>query len=110
MESPSAARLTPRGDSSLFATVDDRLEHRSTTFWGNLIMSRKTLLALTVSGLIGIVMQATADEIRVRDLPIPDGAADVSYMKRRGDIRFHVPSDFKTAGDFYAKKLAEQKW
>jgi len=48
--------------------------------------------------------------MRVRDIPIPDGATDVSYMKRRGDIRFQVTSDFNTAGDFYAKKLAEQKW
>lgn len=73
-------------------------------------MSRKTLLFVAVLGLIGIVMSARADDVRVRDLPIPEGATDVSYMKRRGDIRFQVPSDFKTAGNFYAKKLAEQKW
>src|SRR6476661_5107371 len=73
-------------------------------------MTRETLLVVTTLVLIGIVMPAHADEMRVRDLPIPDGATDVSYMKRRGDIRFQVPSDFKTAGNFYAKKLAEQKW
>ena len=48
--------------------------------------------------------------LRVRDIPVPEGATDVSYMKRRGDVRFQVASDFKTAGNFYAKKLAEQKW
>jgi hypothetical protein len=73
-------------------------------------MSRKALLSATVLGLLGIMMPARADDMRVRDLPIPDGATDVSYMKRRGDIRFQVSSDFKTAGNFYAKKLAEQKW
>lgn len=73
-------------------------------------MPRKTLIFVTVLGLIGIMAPAQADDMRVRDLPIPDGATDVSYMKRRGDIRFQVSSDFKTAGNFYAKKLAEQKW
>jgi hypothetical protein len=73
-------------------------------------MSRKSLLFVMVWGLIGIVVSAQADDLRVRDIPIPDGATDVSTMKRRGDIRFQMPSDFKTAGNFYAKKLAEQKW
>ena len=73
-------------------------------------MSRIALPFTTILVLIGIVMQTQADELRVRDIPIPEAATDVSYMKRRGDIRFHVPSDFKTAGDFYAKKLAEQDW
>lgn len=73
-------------------------------------MSRKTLLLLTILGLTAITPSADADDMRVRALPIPEGATDVSYMKRRGDIRFQVPSDFKTAGNFYAKKLAEEKW
>lgn len=73
-------------------------------------MSRKTLLFVTVLALTGITTPARADDMRVRDIPLPDGATDVSYMKRRGDIRFQVSSDFKTAGNFYAKKLAEQKW
>lgn len=46
----------------------------------------------------------------VRDLPIPDGATDITSMKRRGDIRFQVTSDFKATGNFYAKKLGEQRW
>src|SRR6266481_4131012 len=73
-------------------------------------MPRKMLLFVTVVGLITINRQAQANEMRVRDIPLPEGATDVSYMKRRGDIRFQVTSDFKTAGNFYAKKLAEQKW
>ncbi len=73
-------------------------------------MSRIILLVLTVLVLIGSVLPAQAEELRVRDIPVPEGATDVSYMKRRGDIRFQVPSDFKTAGNFYTKKLAEQKW
>jgi hypothetical protein len=73
-------------------------------------MPRKALFFVTVLGLMGIGMPARADDMRVRDLPLPDGATDVSYMKRRGDIRFQVSSDFKTAGNFYAKKLADQKW
>ena len=73
-------------------------------------MSRTAVLFVAVLGLIGIMMPAQADDMRVRDIPIPDGATDISYMKRRGDVRFQVPSDFKTAGNFYAKKLAEEKW
>jgi hypothetical protein len=73
-------------------------------------MPRKILLFVTILSLIGIMKQVQADEMRVRDIPIPDGATDVSYMKRRGDVRFQVSSDFKTAGNFYAKNLAEQKW
>src|SRR5262245_3451595 len=73
-------------------------------------MSRNRLLVATVVALCGITLPARADEMRVKDIPIPEGATDVSYMKRRGDIRFHVTSDFKTAGTFYTNKLAEQKW
>lgn len=73
-------------------------------------MTRQILLFVAVLGLIGSVTEGRAGEMRVREIPIPDGATDVSYMKRRGDIRFHVTSDFKTAGNFYAKKLAEAKW
>lgn len=73
-------------------------------------MSRTTLHLVTAVVLIGIAMPALAVEMRVRDLPVPEGATDVSYMKRRGDVRFQVPLDFKTAGNFYAKKLIEQKW
>lgn len=73
-------------------------------------MCRKLLFSVTVAGLMGIILPAQAADMSVRDIPIPEGATDVSYMKRRGDIRFQVTSDFKTAGNFYAKKLAEQKW
>ena len=73
-------------------------------------MVRNALLFVVVWGLFGSMLPARADDLRVKDIPIPEGATDVSVMKRRGDIRFQVKSDFKTAGDFYAKKLVEQKW
>ncbi|MBM3204130.1 hypothetical protein FJZ55_09540, partial [Candidatus Woesearchaeota archaeon] len=73
-------------------------------------MSRKTCSLVAALGLIGFAILAHAEEMRVRDIPIPDEATDVSTMKRRGDIRFRVKSDFKTAGNFYTKKLTEQKW
>lgn len=53
---------------------------------------------------------ARSGETLVRDIPIPDGATDITYMKRRGDVRFQVTSDFKTLGNFYAKQLGEQRW
>ena len=52
----------------------------------------------------------SADELRVKGLPIPEGATDISSMKERGDVRFNVTSDFKTIGSFYAKQLGEQRW
>ena len=52
----------------------------------------------------------TADELRLKGLPIPEGATDISSMKQRGDVRFNVTSDFKTIGNFYAKQLGEQRW
>ena len=74
-------------------------------------MSRYTLLVLTVLGLMGGQCRSRLDDMRVLATCLfPDGATDVSFMKRRGDIRFQVTSDFKTAGDFYAKKLVEQNW
>ena len=51
-----------------------------------------------------------ADELRLKGLPIPEGATDISSMKQRGDVRFNVTSDFKTIGNFYAKQLGEQRW
>ena len=73
-------------------------------------MSQMSFVFVTVLVLIGVQIQATAEEMRVRDIPIAEGATDVSYMKRRGDVRFHVPTDFKTTGGFYAKKLSELNW
>lgn len=66
------------------------------------------LLAVLV--LVGISSGTNGDEMRVKDLPVPEGASDVSFMKRRGDVRFTMNSDFKSAGNYYAKKLAELKW
>ena len=76
-------------------------------------MIQKKLLfvvIMVVIGLIGISSLALADEMRVRELPIPEEATDITYVKRRGDVRFQVESDFKTAGEFYSKKLTEQRW
>ena len=76
----------------------------------NTNMSQKIRLVVALVLLAGIINQVRADDMRVRDIPIPEGATEVSYMKRRGDVRFHVPTDFKTAGSFYEKALAEKKW
>ncbi len=73
-------------------------------------MFRNILFFATVLGLSGITGPVQAEDMRVRDIPLPEDATDVSYMKRRGDIRFQVSSDFMSAGNFYAKKLVEQKW
>ncbi len=59
---------------------------------------------------IGISTQVLADELRVKDLPIPEEATEITYLKRRGDVRFQMASDFKTVGSFYLKKLTESKW
>ncbi|MGC3966871.1 MAG: hypothetical protein QM775_05720 [Pirellulales bacterium] len=46
----------------------------------------------------------------VREIPLPADAADVTYVRSRGDIRLKVSADMKTAGSFYATTLAEQQW
>ena len=51
-----------------------------------------------------------ADEPRVQEISLPKDASDVTYVRRRGDIRFKVASDMKTAGNFYATLLNEQQW
>jgi len=64
-----------------------------------------TLVIFPMTGILGL-----ADEPRVQDIPLPKDASDVTYVRRRGDIRFKVPSDMKTAGNFYATTLKEQQW
>jgi hypothetical protein len=73
-------------------------------------MFTKIHFCVAVLVLVGMSSWARGEELRVKDLPVPEGASDVSYMKRRGDVRFTVESDFKTTGNFYAKKLTELKW
>jgi hypothetical protein len=73
-------------------------------------MSRAKFLVLTfllysMTGICGF-----AQEPRVQDIPLPGHASDVTYVRKRGDIRFKVASDMKTAGEFYAAKLKEQQW
>ncbi len=68
------------------------------------------VVIMLVLSLIGVSSLAVADETRVRDLPIPEGATDITFVKRRGDVRFQVTTDFKATGGFYAKNLAEQQW
>lgn len=69
-----------------------------------------SLAALIALGWIGLSAPASAQKMRVVELPVIEGADDVSYMKGRGDVRYQVASDFKTAGTFYAKKLTELRW
>lgn len=73
-------------------------------------MSRAKIFVLTfvlysMTGICGF-----AQEPRVQDIPMPKDASDVTYVRKRGDIRFKVMSDMKTAGEFYAGKLKEQQW
>jgi len=64
-----------------------------------------TLVLLSMTGICGF-----ADEPRVQDIPLPKDASDVTYVRKRGDIRFKVTADMKTAGEFYAAKLKELQW
>ncbi|QEF99061.1 hypothetical protein Mal15_31200 [Stieleria maiorica] len=76
-------------------------------------MSRRLLhsvAALLVLSAIVFPAPADAQEMRVRDLIVPDNATQYSMMKRRGDVRFQLPSDFKSVGNLYAQKLTEQGW
>lgn len=51
-----------------------------------------------------------AEQPRVQEIPIHKDATDVTTMRRRGDIRFKINSDFKTTGNYYATVLKGQKW
>lgn len=73
-------------------------------------MFTKIHFSVAVLVLVAISTCASGQELRVKDLPLPDGASDISFMKRRGDVRFTMDSDFKTIGNFYAKQLAALKW
>src|SRR5262245_16162443 len=82
----------------------------STTPGGNPTMSHRSRIMAAVLVLVVSVISsiATGDDLRVKNLPIPEGATDISFMKRRGDIRFKVTSDVRETGDWYAKQLAAQ--
>lgn len=73
-------------------------------------MSRAKFLVLTLLLIPLIGITVFADEPRVQDIPLPKDASDATYMRRRGDIRFKVTSDMKTAGNFYTTTLGEQQW
>lgn len=73
-------------------------------------MSQRLLLIVFLGFLLAPAAHVQSQEMRVSQIPIPDGATDLSIMKRRGDIRFQVTTDFKVTGNYYAKALAEQKW
>jgi hypothetical protein len=64
-----------------------------------------TLVMIPMTGISGF-----ADGPRVQEIPLPKDASDVTYVRRRGDIRFKVASDMKTAGNYYATTLKEQQW
>src|ERR1700761_4540632 len=66
------------------------------------------LLALLLVQMMAIC--GLADEPRVQEIPLPDDATDITYVRRRGDIRFKVASDMKAAGNFYATILKEKQW
>ena len=59
-------------------------------------MIQKKLHFVVMLVVVGISSLALADDMRVRDLPIPEGATNITYVKKRGDVRFQVESDFKS--------------
>lgn len=67
-------------------------------------------VVLVVFVLHGMDRPAGAQEMRVTEIPVYEGAADVSYMKRRGDVRYQISSDFKTVGTYYTKQLTADNW
>lgn len=73
-------------------------------------MSEAKWLATIVVLTVMIGSSSLAEEPRVQDIPLPKDATDATYVRRRGDIRFKVDSDMKTAGNFYTTALTEQKW
>jgi hypothetical protein len=73
-------------------------------------MSNRTRFFAAVLFVIAMSSIAAAEDVLVKNLPIPDGASDVSFMKRRGDVRFKVTTDFKATGEWYAKQLGAQRW
>src|SRR5262245_30355854 len=73
-------------------------------------MSQRSRMFGAVLVVIVMSSSATGDDLLVKNLPIPEGATDISFMKRRGDIRFKVATDFKETGEWYAKQLGAQRW
>src|SRR4029078_5026335 len=72
--------------------------------------SKRNCFVATLVVLICLSISAVAEEMRVRDLPIPEGGNDITYVKNRGDVRFQMKRNFKIVGSDYAKKLTEQRW
>ena len=68
------------------------------------------LLAISMLVLLAVSSPSWAAEMLVHDLPIAEGATEVTYVKRRGDVRFKVAADFKTVGQYYARTLTAQQW
>ncbi|MCA9137049.1 MAG: hypothetical protein KDB00_09825 [Planctomycetales bacterium] len=66
--------------------------------------------AFVLTGLTIPASPSTAQDMRVVDIPVMDGGTDITRMKRRGDVRYKIESDFKTVGNFYAKTLTGQGW
>ena len=81
-------------------------------------MSKKSLqpllflaaAALSAVGMANSACAQDAPKMKVAEVPLFDGAADVSFMKRRGDVRYQAGKDFRTVGEYYAKTLTQQKW
>jgi hypothetical protein len=73
-------------------------------------MFTKTHVVVAIFVLVGLSVAALGEEFRVKNLPVPEGASEISFMKRRGDVRFMMDSDFKSVGKLYAQKLGELKW
>jgi len=57
-----------------------------------------------------VATSAWAQTPGVREIPLPQGAEDVTYVRRRGDIRYKINFDMKAMGDFYAAQLGAKQW
>lgn len=73
-------------------------------------MCRAGLHLLSILVVSTITVTCLAADLRVQEIPLPKDAVDASYMKKRGDIRFHTGADMKAAGSFYADVLGKQQW
>jgi len=73
-------------------------------------MSPVKSFALALALLPAFWNSASAAAPGVREILLPQGAEDVTYVRSRGDIRYKTAFDMKAMGDFYASQLGAKQW